>query len=222
MANSYPRRNQASGIWKINQITKNIKDQGTYPQAAGGTRALFMGGYIAPAHKAAIDMITVETTGNAIDFGDLTQARGGCSRASNFVRGVAISGRTPSLQNTMDYVTFSSQGNAADFGDLNYSAIVSGGHSNLTTGIVGGGETPSRTNNISKINITTLGNAIDYGDLSEGRGRLACFGTSTRVFWAGGDNPSARTKTIDQKDISSDGNAIDFGDLTADRDWETC
>jgi hypothetical protein len=31
MANSYPRRDQARGIWKINQITKNIKDQGTYP-----------------------------------------------------------------------------------------------------------------------------------------------------------------------------------------------
>ena len=33
MAESYPRRNQARGLWKINDITKNIKDEGTYPQA---------------------------------------------------------------------------------------------------------------------------------------------------------------------------------------------
>ena len=167
MAESYPRRDQARGIWKIGDITKNIKGDGTYPQEAGGTTGLFMGGFISPAHHDQIDQVTIETTGNATDFGNLTQARGGCSRASNFVRGVAISGRTPSVQNTMDYVTFSSQGNAADFGDLNYSAIVSAGHSNLTTGLVGGGETPSRTNNISKINITTLGDAIDYGNLTD-------------------------------------------------------
>jgi len=213
MSESYPRRDQARGIWKINDITKNIKDDGTYPQEAGGTRALFMGGYTAPSHKATIELITVETTGNATDFGDLTQARGGSSTNSNFIRGVCISGRTPSVQNTMDYVTISTTGNAADFGDLNYSAIVASGHANTTIGLTGGGETPSRVNNISKINLASLGNAVDYGDLTQARGRLACFGTSIRAFWAGGDSPSARTNTIDQKDISSDGNAIDFGDL---------
>ena len=44
MANSYPRRDQARGLWKINDITKNIKDEGTYPN--GSTRALFHGGAV--------------------------------------------------------------------------------------------------------------------------------------------------------------------------------
>ena len=31
MGESYPRRDQARGLWKINDITKNIKEEGTYP-----------------------------------------------------------------------------------------------------------------------------------------------------------------------------------------------
>ena len=42
MANSYPRRDQARGIWKINDITKNIKEDGTYP--SGATRGVISGG----------------------------------------------------------------------------------------------------------------------------------------------------------------------------------
>ena len=85
MANSYPRRDQASGIWKINQITKNIKDQGTYPQDATGQTALFAGGN--PATNI-IDQIQISTTANATDFGDLTVTAQslGMGNASNFTR----------------------------------------------------------------------------------------------------------------------------------------
>ena len=44
MSESYPRRDQARGIWKINSITKNIKEVGTYPQLGGGTIGIFTGG----------------------------------------------------------------------------------------------------------------------------------------------------------------------------------
>ena len=43
MAESYPRRNQARGLWKINDITKNIKNEGTYPQAYSN-KGFFGGG----------------------------------------------------------------------------------------------------------------------------------------------------------------------------------
>ena len=39
MAESYPRRNQARGLWKINDINKNIKELGTFPK--GNKRDLF-------------------------------------------------------------------------------------------------------------------------------------------------------------------------------------
>ena len=31
MGESYPRPDQARGLWKINDITKNIIEEGTYP-----------------------------------------------------------------------------------------------------------------------------------------------------------------------------------------------
>ena len=34
MATSYPDRTNASGIWKLDDITKNIKTEGTWPNAA--------------------------------------------------------------------------------------------------------------------------------------------------------------------------------------------
>ena len=69
MSNSYPRRDQASGIWKINQITKNIKDQGTYPQTSNQNTALYAGGDT-PSTVATIDSVQINTTGNGTDFGD--------------------------------------------------------------------------------------------------------------------------------------------------------
>ena len=57
MSNSYPRRDQATGIWKINQITKNIKDQGTYP--SGATRGVVCGGST-PSKSDVTDFINIE------------------------------------------------------------------------------------------------------------------------------------------------------------------
>ena len=34
MGESYPRRNQARGLWNIKTITNNIIEEGTYPSGA--------------------------------------------------------------------------------------------------------------------------------------------------------------------------------------------
>ena len=44
MATSYPNRTNARGIWKLSDITKNIKTEGTWPTQDQGDRALFAGG----------------------------------------------------------------------------------------------------------------------------------------------------------------------------------
>ena len=65
-----------------------------------------------------IVFITIATTSNASDFGDLTQARrqlGGCS---NDTRGLFGSGRVSDPVNTIDFVTIATTGNASDFGDF--------------------------------------------------------------------------------------------------------
>ena len=61
------------------------------------------------------------STGNATDFGDLTQARGEQAGASTTTRMIVAGGSTPSQVNTIDYVEIATVGNAVDFGDLTYA-----------------------------------------------------------------------------------------------------
>ena len=67
-------------------------------------------------NNAQIDYITIATTGNGADFGDLTVGRGFGPGASSGIRGLFAGGNGPS--NVIDYVTIASTGNATDFGDL--------------------------------------------------------------------------------------------------------
>ena len=116
MAISYPNRTNVNGIWKLSDITKNIKTEGTWPK--GSTTALYAGGQT-PSDSNVIDTIIIETTGDASDFGNLTAARSGASRMSSFTRALFGGGYPGSaVVNTVDYVQIKSAGNAADFGDL--------------------------------------------------------------------------------------------------------
>ena len=65
-----------------------------------------------------MEYITIASTGNSTDFGDLTSARQQGSAASGSTYGVFAGGNDGSFTNVMDYVTISSTGNATDFGDL--------------------------------------------------------------------------------------------------------
>ena len=56
MATSYPNRTNARGIWKLDDITKNIKTEGTFPD--GGARGIWMGGG-SPGLDPTIDYITL-------------------------------------------------------------------------------------------------------------------------------------------------------------------
>jgi hypothetical protein len=58
------------------------------------------------------------STGNATDFGDLTEARYIVASTSNSIRAVFGGGKAPSDSNVMDFVTIASTGNATDFGNL--------------------------------------------------------------------------------------------------------
>ena len=152
------------------------------PEAAGfssPTRGICAGGYPAAdgtTMSNVIDYITIATTGNASDFGDLTQARQAVSGASSQTRGVVAAGAvyaSPSYTfniNTIDYVTIASTGNAADFGDLSAGATGKsvGNCSNQIRGVFGGGKssTPTYINTVEFINIAATGNAFDFGDLT--------------------------------------------------------
>ena len=63
-----------------------------------------------------IEYITIASTGNATDFGDLTELVDWLSALANQTRAVRAGGGSPT--NVMDYVTIATTGNAIDFGDL--------------------------------------------------------------------------------------------------------
>ena len=98
--------------WQIDSFTPD--------SATGGARGVFGGGAGA---TNIIDYVTISTTGNAIDFGDLTTARQRTVSCSSNTRGIWAGGYVsgPTGLNIIDYVTISSTGNAIDFGDLTVS-----------------------------------------------------------------------------------------------------
>jgi hypothetical protein len=65
--------------------------------------------------------ITIATTGNATDFGDLDTAIDTGSATSNNTRGIFSGGNSnPGTCNVIQYVTIDTTGNATDFGDLTH------------------------------------------------------------------------------------------------------
>ena len=72
-----------------------------------------------------IEYITIATTGNSTDFGDLLTGVEGGSACTNNVSAVYAGGYTGSYTNVIQYVTIASTGNATDFGDL---TIAKGGY----------------------------------------------------------------------------------------------
>ena len=180
-------------------------------------RGVFGGGYT-PTLQNTIDYITIATTGNATDFGDLSVARIGPGACSSSARGVFGGGATPTNTNTIDFITIATTGNATDFGDLTVARGYLAACSSSTRGVFGGGS----TNTIDYITIATTGNATDFGDLTVSRYGLAACSSSTRGVFGGGFNllPSpagTRLNVIDYTTIATTGNATDFGDLTQAR-----
>ena len=194
MAESYPRRNQARGLWKINDITKNITEEGTYP--SGATRGVVCGG-ATPTKVSTIDFINIETTGNAADFGDLSTAKTypAMGQVSSFTRGVVAGGSTPSYIDTIEYVQILSTGNAADFGNLTNSAGFMAGNSNNIRCVFGPRRlSPGASNVLDFITTATLGNATDFGDATANRRNLPGASNNTRGLIFGGEEGSTVNK----------------------------
>ena len=167
--------------------------------ASNGTRSVFFGGQQnAPGGPASnvIDYVTIATTGNATDFGDV-------SGASTFASGGTSNGHGGIVLGELQrpYVYYSPTGKIVPRG---------GGVGDIC--IVGGGESPSPSNVIDVVQISTLGNAQDFGDLYDPQHDLmSSMASANRILFPGGTGPS---NIIQYVEFDSKGNAADFGDLT--------
>ena len=191
---------------------------------SSSTRAVRGGGSSNAASGAAtsdmetMDYVTIASTGNGTDFGNLITATRDLGSFSSSTRGVFAGGQKgsdSSATNVIQYITIASTGNASDFGDLTtatYSGI--GGCSSATRGLIGGGYTSSEVNTIEYVTIASTGNATDFGDLTVARYFLGATSNPTRGLFAGGYGSGLQRNTLDFVTIASTGNASDFGDLT--------
>ena len=103
---------------------------------SSNTRGLFAGGGSGGSgYVNTIDFVTIATTGNTTDFGDLTIAGSGVGANSNSIRGVLGGRTTPSKQQVIDFVVIATTGNAQDFGDLLNTFANCGGTSDSNGGL---------------------------------------------------------------------------------------
>ena len=79
--------------------------------AGNTTRGLMAGGY----YTNEIEYITIASTGNGTDFGDLSPDGNGVGGCNNETRAVFVGGEGAS--DAMRYVTIASTSNSSDFGE---------------------------------------------------------------------------------------------------------
>jgi hypothetical protein len=212
----------AQGEWWV--MSTDTPNLGTSGDSTPGGRGLFGGGRLGSPSPGTlsdtIDYINIASTGDAIDFGNLTVARRRVSACASSTRGLWGGGYSPD-KDTIDFVTIASTGNATDFGNLSVSRRTPGSTSNATRGIWAGGTQGAGAGTfqdvIDYVTIAATGNAVDFGNLTVARDGVGGCGNSVRGIFAGAYITPGRSNIMDFITITTLGNATDFGDLTVNR-----
>ena len=205
-----------------------------------GSRGVFCGGDYAttgnyqsnpaaPMDSAKMDYVTIDTTGNATTFGNLSVARGHTGACSDGQRGLIGGGQVyndpgPHVeQNVIDYIAIGTPGDATDFGNLTQSRKSATSTSSPTRGIWAGGRLVASAtlyNIIDYVSIVTPPTCTDFGDMIGVGGnsalerRMSCSDGSRGVI-AGGVAPSPVNHEPGIEYISFDhpSNGTNFGNL---------
>ena len=122
------------------------------------TYALFQGD--TSTANVQIDYVTIQTTGNASDFGDGSEGRYTSDGAGDATYAL-IAGGGPTPTDSIDYFTFVTPGNATDFGNLSnprnrHSAAEDGTYATFARGT---GNSPDQFNDVDYVTVQTPGNA---------------------------------------------------------------
>tara|TARA_Y100001951_G_C11293271_1_gene273739 strand:+ start:2379 stop:3575 length:1197 start_codon:yes stop_codon:yes gene_type:complete len=204
-----------------------------------GTYAVFAGGYInggptGTGYRNDINVFTIDTTGNASDFGNLRRITGFSGGAGNASRGTIFGGQayvsSYYYEDEIQYIPLGGvTGNASDFGDMSSGAyrVTAASDATRAVAILGnagpnfGGSSP--TNKMEYITVDTTGNSTDFGDLNNFNAnrteRSAACENETRICISGGETSTSGgtvneyTNEIMYITTQTTGNAQDFGDL---------
>ena len=207
---------EISGTVEMNSTGAMSLPRGDTAYRGGRGRGVFAGG-ATPTIQNVIDYITIATTGNASDFGDLNLGSKGSAGYSSATRGFISGGAitaSPNVTASIRYVEIQSTGNSFDFGDLTSTVnnVDAGGCADSTRGLHMGGIGSSNDDTVNYITMASKGNATEFGKLIQGTQLNGGTSNSTRGISCGG-NPSLNLNTIEFCTIQTTGDFQDFGDL---------
>ena len=182
------------------------------------TRGLFFGGSPNSSENGgvnSVDYVTIATTGDSLDFGDLFLKCMTAGAGANPVRAVVANGKDgPAHSNVIFRINIATTGNSSDFGDQSTSRQTAGACSNSVRMVFGGGGTPTKISSIETLLLATEGNSIQFGDLGAAKSSLgACCDATRAVFGAGIFHPETHTNNLEYISIATGGDTVDFGDL---------
>ena len=178
-----------------------------------------------------VDGVTISTTGNAVDFGDLTTAKQGGAGTGKWTwrfkpwstttsvtympgsgRGLIAGGRTPSYLTQIELVHIPTLGNTSDFGDLATGRGYGAGNASVTRVLYGGGQAPSESNIIGLLRCNHKVTLQIFGDLTAvNQGPSGASSTTRGLFLGGAKSAPSAINVIQYVTIASAGNATDFG-----------
>lgn len=181
-----------------------------------GTRGIIGPGYNATStgptgHHYVSNYITLDTPGNASQFGSISQGHWGIAVSSG-TRGVFGGYARNGWDSKLEYITIQTLGNSAAFGTMlrHYgSGAVS--VTDTVKGVVMGGY--GVYNNIEYFTISTLGNGVQFGTLGGNATDGAGVSNGTRGVIAG----KWWDQTMEYVTIANPSNSANFGSLQQGR-----
>ena len=218
-----------AGVSTVTSTSHMVMPSGPTEMRGGRGRGIVAGGETAPAKLSSMEFIEIATTGNATDFGDLSEAKMNVTGASSSTRGVIMGGTTGTSPNfsvkSIEYTIISSSGGSNDFGDLIGGQAKDGaGVTSEIRGFICGATQQSAygnyNNTIEFVTIATTGDSNEFADLaSAGKQLNAGCESSTRGIVLGGyrgttPSDTDATNNIQFFNFASTGNTTRFGELT--------
>ena len=184
----------------------------------GRGRGVIGSGQLIPSSTGVntLNLITIATTGDATDFGDLTYGKAYRNGLASSTRGIFTNGQS---DQTYDYVTISSGGGANDFGEAPTDHQSGSTFNDSVRGFNAGGSEPAHTSNIRGMIIASTGSFYDAGELTQAGVYMSGASSPTRGISFGGAVPSTTTKNIEVFTMASGGKAIKFGELITARKY---
>ena len=166
-----------------------------------------------------IEYITIGSTGDGTDFGDMLVAGKTYHAGSgNGTRGLFCGGLVSGTRyDQIEYLTVASTGDTLDGGDLTRTIFAITTNANVAPGrMVGlmGGDADYTNKDFNYVAIMSTDDAADFGDAQTNGAMCPVIGISeSRNVWAWGHTNFTNLLTMEYLNPSTTGDTTDFGDL---------